>query len=70
MKIYRCKEMLELPRRDRAGNPLELPPICVAIGTVFTADEATGGAVRLEGLRGMRLSISRQTLEKYFEEMK
>lgn len=69
MKIYRCKELLRLPRCDRDGNSLELPPICVAAGMVFTAEEATGDAVRLEGLRGMRLSVSRQTLEKHFEEL-
>lgn len=70
MRIYRCKEMLELPRRDRAGNALDLPPICVTTGMVFTADDDPGSVVRLEGLKGMRLSVSQQTLEKHFEEMK
>lgn len=69
MKIYRCKELLERPRHDRQGNRLELPPISVTPGRVFTADDNSGDAVRLEGLQGMRLCVSRQTLERYFEEL-
>lgn len=69
MKIYRCKELLQLPRYDRDGKRLDLPPISVMPGKVFTADNDSGDTVRLEGLQGMRLSVSRQTLQKHFEEL-
>lgn len=69
MKIYRCKDLLSLPRCDRNGNKLDMPPISVTPGKVFTADDDSGDTVRLEGLRGMRLSVSQQTLEKHFEEL-
>lgn len=69
MKIYRCKEPLELPWRDRGGKRLDLPPNCVTVGMGFTAADDPGDPVRLEGLQGMRLCVSRQTLEKHFEEL-
>lgn len=68
MKIYRCRELLELPRHDREGNQLGCS-ISVTPGKVFTAVDNPGDPVRLEGLQGMRLSVSRQTLEKHFDEL-
>ena len=68
MKIYRCRELLELTRHDKEGNRTDRS-ISVTPGMSFTAGDDPGDPVRLEGLRGMRLSISRQTLEKHFEEL-
>ena len=69
MKIYRCKDLLSLPRCDRDGNKLDMPPISVTSGMVFTVADDSGDMVRMEGLRGMRLSVSQQTLEKHFDEL-
>lgn len=68
MKIYACKELLRLPRRDKNGNStgesLEIFP-----GQVFTAEDGQRNAVRLEGTQGLRISLGRTTLEAYFEEL-
>lgn len=69
MKIYRCKEELLLPWRDRNGKKQDLPPNCVTVGMVFTADDNHSEQVLLKGLRGVRLCVSRQTLEMHFEEL-
>lgn len=60
MKIYRCKELLRLPAR-RNGQPDG--EICVTAGMAFTAEDGQGETL------GLRLSVSRGTLERYFEEL-
>lgn len=67
MKIYRCKELLNLPVMGKDG--LKCGEISITTGMVFTAEDGQGDAVKLEGLRGRRLTVSRQTLEKHFEEL-
>ena len=69
MRIYRCKELLKLPMYDRQGRHQEGDYVPIRPGDVFTAEDDQGNAVWLEGLRGMRLSLSGPTIEKYFEEL-
>ena len=70
MKIFQCVQPLRLPRIDRAGNRTG-PDIEVSPGMAFTVYEENANAdpLQLEGLQGLRLTLSRQTVEKHFEEM-
>ena len=70
MKIFQCVQPLRLPRMDRLGNSTG-PDIEVSTGMAFTVYEENANAdpMQLEGLQGLRLTISRQTVEKHFEEM-
>ena len=65
MKIYRCSE--RLPVVDRSGQ--KRADLAVELGEVFTAEDGQGEKVRLEGTQGLRLTVSRGTLERYFEEL-
>lgn len=67
MKIYRCKERLEIPTVDRNGKRRDA--IATQVGHYFTAEDDQNEPVRLEGTRGARLMVSRATLEKHFEEI-
>lgn len=69
LKIYQCKEELRLQCYDRQGEPVAGKKITVQVGTVFTATDDQEDTVRLEGVSGLRLSLSQQTLEKYFKEL-
>lgn len=70
MKIFQCVQPLRLQRMDRAGNrtgaDIEVPP-----GMAFTVyeEKANADPLQLEGLQGLRLTLSRKTVEQYFEEM-
>ena len=68
MKIYRCKEQLEIPTVDRNGKRRDA--IAIPVGHYFTAEDDQNEPVRLEGTKGTRLSVRRSTLDKYFEEVK
>lgn len=70
MKVFQCVCPLKLPRMDRLGNRTG-PDLEVSAGMVFTIYEehAYGETLQLEGLQGLRLNLSRQTVEQYFEEM-
>lgn len=70
MKVFQCIQTLRLPRMDRLGNHTG-PDIEVSPGMAFTIYEehAYGDILQLEGLQGLRLTLSRQTVEKHFEEM-
>ena len=70
MKIFQCVQPLRLPRMDRAGNRTG-PDIEVSPGMAFTVYEENANAdpLQLEGLQGLRLTLSSQTVEKHFEEM-
>lgn len=70
MKIFQCVQPLRLPRMDRTGNRTG-PDIEVSPGMAFTVYEENANAdpLQLEGLQGLRLTLSRQTVEKHFEEM-
>lgn len=68
MKIYTCKELLRLPRRDKNGNPTG-ESLTISPGQVFTAEDGQWDVVRLEGTLGLRISLGRTTLETYFEEL-
>ena len=67
MKIYRCKEKLEIPVVDRLG--VRRDALVVPVGHYFTAEDGQGDPVRLAGTKGTRLTVSRITLEKHFEEV-
>lgn len=73
MKLYRCRELLELPvlGMDGRKKPGECCP--VAAGTVWLGEdevEASEGPVRLECLwGGQPIRVSRKTLGKYFDEL-
>ena len=69
LKIYQCKEELRLQGYDRQGEPVEGKKITVPVGMAFTATDDQEDTVRLEGVTGLRLSVSQQTLEKHFEEL-
>lgn len=68
MKIFRCIQSLSLPRMDRQGNrtgaDLQVTP-----GMVFTVYDDQADVLQLEGLQGLRLNLSRKTVDNYFEEM-
>ena len=69
MKIYQCKEELRLQCYDRQGKPVAGKEITVPVGMAFTATDGQEGTARLEGVTGLRLSVSPQTLQKHFEEL-
>lgn len=70
MKIFRCKEQLQLPVMGRDGRPREGANWPIAAGAVFTAGDEVGDPARLESLwGGQPICISRQTLEKHFEDL-
>ena len=70
MKIYRCCQELRLPVMGANGKPVEGRYLPVAVGTVFTGEDISEESVRLESLWGGHpIRISRQTLEKHFEEL-
>lgn len=69
MKIFQCIEPLTLPCHDRQGNPVAGKEITVPAGVTFTAGDDQTETVLLEGLRGLRLTVSQRTLQKHFEEM-
>ena len=70
MKVFQCVRTLRLPRMDRSGNRTG-PDIEVSSGMAFTVyeEDAYGDTMQMEGLQGLRLNLSRQTVEQYFEEM-
>lgn len=70
MKVYRCVKTLTLPRMDRLGNRTGTD-LEISEGMAFTVYEehAYGDTLQLEGLQGLRLNLSRQTVEQYFAEM-
>lgn len=67
MKIYKCKERMEIPVVGRSGQ--RLSAMVIQVGHYFTAEDGQDEPVRLEGTRGARLMVSRATLEKHFEEV-
>lgn len=70
MKIYRCRELLELPVMGRDGRQRPGAPFMVAVGAVLTAADQQGDPVQLEFLwGGQQIRLSRKTLEKHFDEL-
>lgn len=69
MRIFQCVQPLALPCHDRQGNPVAGKEITIPAGVTFTAGDDQGEMVRLEGLRGLRLTVSQQTLQAHFEEL-
>lgn len=70
MKIFQCVQPLRLPRMDRLGNRTG-PDIEVSPGMAFTVyeEKAYADPLQMEGLQGLRINLSRQTVDHYFEEM-
>ena len=70
MKIYRCKELLQLPVMGRDGRPRHGEAFMVAVGAVLIAADEPGNPARMEFLwGGQPICVSLQTLEKHFEEL-
>jgi hypothetical protein len=67
MKIYRCKEPLSLPAIGKDGKPVR--DIQIKVGAAFTADDGQQNTVVLIGVLDRSITVSRQTLEKHFEEL-
>lgn len=73
MKIYRCREQLDIPVLGLDGRKKPDECCSVAMGTVWLGGdeiELTEGPVRLESLWGSQpIRVSRRTLGKYFDEL-
>lgn len=67
MKIYRCRELLQ--RRICVPGGRSTETVTVEAGQIFTADDGQCDPVRIEGINGQLLAVSRKMLEKYFDEL-